>query len=307
MQILSQRFFGPSIPWQSVFEWEDVISNQTGIPIVSDAWGGPWLSALKRKFPMAGRMVKTRKPSFQFTMSAHLAGEECLPNIVPCIIDFLIRDERRLKWFERLFSRNPLVMISSREAYEFLLEKNVRLNLRHWPLSVSDRLRIDRTQVFEKKYDIAMVTRGNPVLSGFLRRYRESHPDLKMFDGCQRVGREEYLQLLRETRIMLYCTPGMDGARADANGFNHVTPRFLEMLCCGCHVLARYPKNADTDYYELSTMAPNIVDYDQFDAEMNRARSCPVDMEKYSRYLDKHYTSTRVPMFRQYIEESGLS
>jgi len=303
MQILSQRYFGNPLHWQQVFEWEDVFSSRCGIPIVSDVWGGYYLGALKRKFPALGRMVKTRKPSFQFTMTAHLAGEECLPNIVPCIIDYLTREPDGVRRFCRNFSRNPLTLISSREAYEFLKAQNVPLQIRHFPLSIADRYRITPDTRFEKKFDLALIGRGNRVLREFLTRYRQKHSDLSIISGPPR-DRDGYMQYIRSARAMLYTTPGIDGARSDANGFNQVTPRFLEAVVGGCHVIARYATNPDTEFFELPTICPHTTTYEMFEEQLDRARRVSVDMKHYARYLEKHYTSTRIPLFNRYLAEA---
>lgn len=111
------------------------------------------------------------------------------------------------------------------------------------------------------------------------------------------------LRLCGNPVIGLYSTPGMDGCKIEANGYNQVTPRFLEYISCGCHVLARYPDNEDTDWYDLQTMAKRINSYEEFEIAVDEARKNPVDMKLYSDYLAKHYTSVRARELEALLKE----
>ena len=155
-----------------------------------------------------------------------------------------------------------------------------------------------------------MVGRQNIVLQGYVEQYAKYHPKFKyvyrelkngIFNYFSSDGeclgdintREKYMALLRQSRAGLYSTPGIDGDEGRTNGFNQVTPRFLELIVSGCHILSRYPHNPDTDYYELSKISTNVTSYEQFDNYMNEALHSEVDMNFYSDYIKKHYTSSR--------------
>ena len=111
------------------------------------------------------------------------------------------------------------------------------------------------------------------------------------------------MEMMRKSRVGLYATPGMDGGREHTNGFNPVTPRFLEYIASGCHVLARYPKNSDTDYYELDKMSTRVESFGEFEKAMDDLRNKEVNIPHYSRYLANHYTSVRVQTLLKYLEE----
>ena len=165
-----------------------------------------------------------------------------------------------------------------------------------------------------------MLGRQNIVLQKFLNRYSERHNDttyvygkkegrnFRYFDqsgldlGCMST-REDYMNLMRQSRIGLYATPAMDSGRTDTNGFNQVTPRFLEYIVNGCHVIARYSQNPDTDFYELDKMSTRIETYEQFEKAMDKLICEDVDVSRYSQYLEKHYTSNRVQMLSSYLEQ----
>jgi hypothetical protein len=241
-------------------------------------------------------------------------------NIIPCMIDFYCREKDELQQFYKRYDKCPLVLISSKEAYDFLVSMKCPLNIKHLPLSISDKYRINDKTIFNKKYDVVMLGRQNVVLQGFLNKYSEQHHDVtyvygkkegrdfRYFDqsgldlGCMST-REDYMNLMQQSRIGLYATPAMDGGRTDTNGFNQVTPRFLEYIVNGCHVIARYPKNPDTDFYELDKMSTRIETYEQFEKVMDKLRCEDVDVSCYSQYLKKHYTSNRVQMLLSYLEQ----
>ena len=85
-----------------------------------------------------------------------------------------------------------------------------------------------------------------------------------------------------------------------------MTPHFLEIIACGCHVLAHYPIGADgvdADYYEFKKFSPSIETYDEFENAMDCALSTDVDFEMYSSYLDKHYTSKRVEELKYLLKD----
>ena len=76
-----------------------------------------------------------------------------------------------------------------------------------------------------------------------------------------------------------------------------MTPHFLEIIACGCHILAHYPTGTDgvdAKYYEFDKFSPSIETYEQFEFAMDNALSTEVDYQMYSSYLKKHCTSSRV-------------
>ena len=323
MQILTRRKFDSSSFMPIVYEWEEDFSRLMGCEMRDAFHDRNWLIKIAELLcqPFAWRL-ETDQKAFVFEIGFERSPSRNKPNILPCIIDFWARG-----WFDRLVFkyltfRNPLVLISSREAYEFLRSHHWR-KVRHFPLSISDRYRITSETRFEKKYDLMVVGRQNPVLKDFLNRYVAEHADFRyvrrvVVDGVAQYrlsdgasaegggegdGRVQYMNYMRLSRAVLYSTPGIDASRADANGFNQVTPRFLEGVACGCHILARYPDNPDTRFYEVSKIAPHIDSYEMFARLLDRARTEPVDMGKYARYLERHYTSARVGLLKEIVSE----
>lgn len=176
-------------------------------------------------------------------------------------------------------------------------------------MSISDKYAITQQTKFEKPYELIVMGMPNKVLNDYLEQYAKTHSDLyyvyRVQDGGQFMyytsrgeclgdinTRHKYMELMRKSRCALYSTPGVDG-RKQTNGFNQVTPRFLEFISAGCHVISRYEKNSDTDFYEMDKMSMRANTYEDFARALDYARTTDVNMQAYSDYLAKHYTSAR--------------
>ena len=323
-RIATQRKYQHWPSWDLVYEWEDILCKKLDLRMYYS-----FRYHQSRKvlcIPYIDRLLYPRENTFVFEMNPMglVNGKRCFnrPNIIPCIIDFFLED-KEIKRFVACYSNNPIVCVSSMEVFDFVMSSpSVAsvLNLRHLPLSISDKYAIHKDTVFEKKFDMVLVGRQNPVLEKFVKTYADKHPDFSYVYRVLRNGqfnyysnygefignintRAEYMDLLRKGRCGLYSTPGIDGGEARTKGFNQVTPRFLELIAAGCHVAARYKSNPDTKYYELDSFSPSIDDYAQFEQIVDRARNTKVDMEYYSDYLKKHYTSVRAEQLKKLTSE----
>lgn len=288
---------------QIVYEWEDVISQEMG-----------------------GVKIET-EPSKATSLLIEMSPEKDRrkynsPNVIPWIVDFFLRDFIKLIAFYVLYCFNKVVIISSKEAYDYLKSHFCPLRIVHVALSLPDKYRITADSKFEKNYDLVLIGRVSPVLKDYALRYASIHEDFKyayqvrektnwmIYDqdnhliGCI-SNRKDYMDFMTQSRVMLYSTPSMDGEGSTrSHGFNQVTPKFLEYIASGCHVIARYPQNSDVEYYELDRMVlANVKDYEAFEKAMDYARSNDVDMKKYSEYLAKHYTSVRVKELQTILDK----
>lgn len=316
-QIITKRFTNDSVSNHLVYEWEDIFSQNLSCSIKKES-----LIAQKKKLQRIGFLLPFAHPnklSFVFEMNPTIKNRIYnTDKVIPNIIDFYLKEEQ-LRSFEAMYNKNPIVTVSSREVYDFLKNKGLRLNIAHLPLSISDKYRISESTHFEKIYDMVLMGRQNPILEQYLHQYVSTHPDFvyvfrkhignqflyftSMGESLGNINtRERYIDLMRKTKIALYATPGIDGDERRTNGFSQVTPRLLELISSGCHILARYKTNSDTDYYELETIAKHITTYQQFEKELDFARSETVDMSKYAAYLKKHYTSERGKQLKEIIK-----
>ena len=318
-RILTNRRHFHEYFWQIVYEWEDFLSEQLKAPLLYNILSNRWFRFPWMKILGSGTsMPTTKKFSFAFVMRPfcfddNIAGKK---NIIPAIIDFWSQSDTEIELFEKKYRNNPVVLISSKQAFDFLKSKQVDVNLFHWPLSLPDKYTF---QPREKKYDCVLAGRPSAVLKEWMIQYSETHPDFTYVYNDRVAGRnmlnyvtskgevlgngfssrESFFELLQLSRVGLYSTPSIDKDKQTfnglaSNGFDQVTPRLFEYIAAGCHVLARYSENADTEFFHLRSVAPHIATYDEFKARMNFSRTNPVDSSAYSEWLSHHYTSARV-------------
>lgn len=318
-----------------VYEWEDVFSTMLSIPYKND-----FLIDDRRIFRILnkkvcgffngkiGQLLLGNNNLLKFDLTSFSSEFYNYPNVVPIIIDFWVK-KTELKNFYKRYSNHKVIFITSREAFDLLKNNDCPLNIYHLPLSISDKYRITSSSFFEKKYDLLIMGRQNPVFEKWLQEYKTKRTDFTyiysrwekkhLLDRGTRVyytsegvrlgsikKRQDYINFLRTSRIALYSTPGKDANSGDHRfGFNQVTPRFLEFLACGCNVLCRYDSSPDTRWYELDKYWPSIENYQQFEEAMDKARTVSPSMSFYSDYLDQHYTSNRVVAFKKIIDTIG--
>ena len=311
--IVTKRSYESWPSWDLVYEWEDCLTAELGLTLLCSASflkKCPRLRNLYIKLlPWIERSLLRNGYIFRFDMHPYFEGCEVNDKrIIPCIIDFYL-SQKDLARFDRWYGNFAAVAISNRQAYEWLMENkqlcpNVRLV--HLPLSISDIYQL--RQQYTKEYDVVLMGRQNPILEQFFHTYVQSRASVSyvyrrqvdnnflyytnagtLIGDCN--NRASYMELMRKARIGLYAPPGIDGDEQRCNGFSQVTPRFLEYISCGCHIIARYVKNSDTTFYEIEKFCASIETYEQFEKAMDYALSHEVDIDMYKTYLSKHYTS----------------
>lgn len=303
-----------------IYEWEDEMSRKMGIPVF------PYPSFYKylNRFHIHSSLIGPRKDTFRFVINGRDYDEPMnSKHIIPCIIDFFENDEQQQEFYNK-HSRNKLVLVSSPFDYQYLKKKKCPLNIGLFAYSLSDKYAITNHKI-EKKYDIVLTGRQDPLLYSFFKEYIEKHPDVTYvkrgkelendlnktknyyLNGRENLGtietREEFMKLQSQGRVTLYGVQGY--YEGFTKGFYHMTPHFLEIIACGCHVLLHYPSGADgvdSQYYEFEKFSPSIESYEAFESAMDKALSSEVDYNMYSNYLKKHYTSTRVKKLQELLK-----
>ena len=319
MEILSRRNLYKWPSWHLVWEWEDVISDKTGWKLYTDNIISH--HKILRIFPCLKDFLRPSFPTFLFEMSVDRFTNNRRynnENFFPCIIDYFLRDDD-LSIFEKNFSEHHLIFISSKEVYDRLKSLNTQLPIVHLPLSLPDYYRLEPNTEKKKEYDVALVGRVNPVLLQYMIEYAQKHPTFIYIQEDQRkrrkfhyyasngeyVGyyrsRKQYMDLISKSRVALYSTPGIDGGESRTNGYNQVTPKFLEYLASGCNIICRWQDNPDTDFFHLNSFSNNIQTYKQFEEAMDKSLSVKPDLHRYAEYLNQHYTSKRVNMLCKYL------
>ena len=189
--------------------------------------------------------------------------------------------------------------------------------------SLSDKYALKYMNL-EKKYDIVLTGRQDPLLYSFFKKYVKSHPNVSYvkrgkdiendknksqsyyLNGKELISdlksREDFIKLQAQGKVTLYSTQGYDNNTKD---FFHMTPHFLEIIASGSHVLLHYPtdeRGTDAKFYEFAKFSPSIETYEEFERAMDHALSTEINKEMYTKYLKKHYTSTRVKELLEIIK-----
>jgi hypothetical protein len=324
VKILTNRKIENWPSWDLVYEWENIISYKLEIPFSYNNRLLSKTNSLLHKINF-NPLIKffPRKPYFYFQMSAGLRNQIFnSKKFIIAIIDYHLNPNDRDK-FLIAYSKNPFLLISNKEVFDFLLLNNFPKKIYHFPLSISDKYKISENAVFDKQYDLVLFGRQNTVLEAYTKKYADNHPKFSYVYRIIKDGefnyytnaeeflgninnRQAYIDLMQKSRTAIYGTPGIDGGESRTNGWNQVTPRVLEYIACGCHIIARYPKNSDTDFFDLQKFSPNIETYEDFEQVMDNALATPVDMKMYAEYLEKHYTSKRAELLKEILENEGI-
>jgi hypothetical protein len=340
--ILSTRSYLKAPLYHLIYEWEDDLAAGLGVPVL-DALP-PFRRALinrlsrkalrtagQRTLAAVSNLVETAnvfRPSNGYYLVYELGANNepnfsTSPKAIPAFIDLWKHTD--WKAFEALYRACPLVLISSLETLEYMQSIGCSLNLAHFPLSLSDRHRAAPGTVYEKKYDILLAgkldVRTSQILRDYLETFSQKYPKVEYLyqqeiDGefhyvsNQRgplgkfQSRESYIGLLQASKISFYSTPGLDGGEKRTGGFNPVTPRYLELLNAQCLLLGRYPDNAETRFYELEKVCPNVASYEQFEQTVLHylaQETAPLDL--YNEILQKHYTSQRAIQLQELLKQ----
>ena len=322
-QILTKRHWQKNYAYDLVYEWEDIFKETLNLPLVNEQ--KVIYNRYLKIIPFISSLFQTNAASLVFEMECIASHWFCnrKSNIIPYIIDYYPRANGLYgyKVFNYLYKKCPIVFISSAEVYEHLLslEDIIKVKIEHVALSLSDKYFLDENAKFNKQYDLVLFGRQSPVLMAFLDKYKTKHPDF-LYVYNKRINgrllyytsngelldnintREKYLNLMKKARCTFYTTPGIDSEK-ETYGFNQITPRFLEMLSCGCHIIARYVNNADSRFYQISDFCQSVDNYEQFEEQLNYARCNDVDIPKCAKYLKKHYTSERAKQINRIISE----
>lgn len=326
-KIISQRAYAKYPSFKIVYEWEDILAKDLNISIKKE---GDFKFKFFRRFEKYGladfyhSFIPKNNLKLRFVMEAK-AEKRCIlnRNTIPVIIDFWL-EENNLQAFYEAYKHCPLVLVTSAEVVEFLKNNDCPLPIEHWPLSYPDIYKLDVNKIKDKKYDFCIFGRPNPFFIRMLDKYCKKHPDFtyihstgtdtgRVFvdnDGnvvLKDTGRQSYLDMISKTKISCYTTPGIDESKKITGRFNQVTPRLFEMLTNGCSVIGHYPGNADTRYYELSSLIPNVNSYDEFERVLDSLRIKPLDFSQIASYMDKHYTSTRAKMLVEILKKHSIA
>jgi hypothetical protein len=330
-RIFSDRHYQNWPSWQIVFEWEDQLAAACQLEIAPSPtrflWQHKWQSYDNRKFggrfhrwahtlnPLKGSYTRLQPYSLYFEMAPRLyPAFSNHKHTLPVLIDFWQKEA--IPAIAAQYKRCRYVLVTNAEVIQELQPFFEVGQLVHFPMSLPDKYHLLPNKTFDKRYDLVLSGRTNPVLWAYLQEFLVSYPDLEFLKQEEKQGtlhyisnkrgwigefqtRQAYADLLAASKVTFYATPGIDGGEARTAGFNPLTPRFFEMLAAGCHVLARYPATIETDWYDMKSVCPPVNDYETFKNQLLQALNSPGPVARNSAYLAQHYTSSRIPILKQ--------
>lgn len=312
--------------WDVVYEWEDQLAKSLNVPVIPI---GPRYDRIYEPSPL--RKILNRigfyqtidrfffRPS-QYFLAFHIGPPGIYSfhsriNVIPLIIDFWRGED--LQRFSSIFSLSKYVLISSREAYDYLVNQNLKLNLRHLPLSLPDYLLREKTIVEKRRFDIVHFGRQNKDLEEYMKLLvselpqinyvysRKNNGRLEMFSTVEgELGsfdsRESFLRLISQARICLVSAPGLDEDRHRTGGFSPVTPRFFEAAACACHLIGIYPDNSDFRFNEIDKICVNVRNYETFKSAVLHCLGSPQQPD-HTAFLQRHVTSKTADKLKQIL------
>lgn len=329
-RIFTDRHFQTWPSWQIVYEWEDEIAEALQLPLVNS----PTLNMIhhkingldnrlyKGKFNTALNTINPIKPAYQKLKGSSLYFEMAPrfydsfsngTNTIPILIDFW--DKKNVSKIVERYNKCQQILVTSLEVLQFLALYISEEKLIHFPMSLPTKHRLNADFEVEKKYDIVLSGRTNPVLAEYIKEFVSTHKDVEYLVQVERGGklyyesnkrgvigefnsREAYLALMSAAKVSFYSTPGIDGGEHRTAGFNPVTPRFFELLTSACHVIARYPDTVETRFFEMNSICPSANNYDTFNLQLTKALNSPIPVYKNSQYMSAHYTANRIDILK---------
>lgn len=320
--ILSERKISKFHSRDIVYEWEDEISSILNLEICTTKLSNGFFARILNnidKFIFNGKLTslyynylfEQRRGNYLFyeMNPRYFYSYSNSKYAIPIIIDFWDRD--KIDKFKKYYSSSKFLLITSTEVIDFLRSEMVDVQLIHFPMALPTKYKLDPNFKPIKKYDLVLAGRINKQLKEYLDIYIKQNPNFEYLYQTKINGqycyasnlngivgyfnsREEYWELLKQAKVAFYATPGIDGGEMRTNNFNPVTPRFFELLAAGCHVIARYPNNSETEFFRIKDICKSIENYEQFKYEFELALNSEPPIKKYSEYLSNHYLENRI-------------
>ena len=172
--IITKRSVEKWPSYDLVYEWEDIFKERLYLKFYNHILhSNKYYLAFHAKFPKCISRFFVKKACLQFEMLAH---DENLDrtgvnrySIIPYIIDCYTKKTEQIKRLEHNYSSNCVVLVSSREVYDSLIDNGCKLPIHHLALSLPDQYAISKSTFFEKDYDAIFVGRKNPILKDSLQ------------------------------------------------------------------------------------------------------------------------------------------
>lgn len=270
--IITTRYRSTWPTWQMVHEWEDILCRVLAVPLrpIGETCMMPASNALPLNFDL-----------IFLQLAAELRYYAHNPQLIPIVMD-LWRDD--FDDFAIHAASFPLVFVCNVQAFQELAPRLD--NLRYLPFTLADQY--FNQPLPPKDIDIIQYGRRNPLLDTFMTCLLEKHPDIhyvttEAFEDEKKVriysnklgcigesdSRSRFMDIVFRSRISLVSTVGMDDSR-DTGGIDPVSPRFIESLAAGCHLVGRIPDAEEFAATGIGRLCHHVETYPQFESTVLR-------------------------------------
>jgi hypothetical protein len=295
--IITTRSLSQWPTWQMIHEWEDILGRQLAVPF--------------QTFDDSCTQACAGHPDNGFDLlflplATELSEYTQNHKLIPVVMD-LWRDD-----FDAFIHHAPNFKLVFATNLQSCRELSLRVpNLRYLPFTLADQYL--HCTIPEKDIDIIHYGRRNPLLDQYMQRLVTEYPDIhyvttdKSKDGTvilihsNRYGvlgesdsRIKFMNLLCRSRVSLVSTVGMDGSR-QTGGIDPISPRFLESMAAGCHLVGRIPDNDEFRQSGLSLLCHHVDSYQEFAEIVLRLLNTQVYPKfEYYQFLQQRLTSSLV-------------
>lgn len=314
--VVSKRKYEKWPSWFVVYEYEDIIAKELGMPIelLKDEHAVRMKERLYRHLGISFSKFSSSVDKWKliFVMSSEGMVSYTYPNCIPFFLDTPAYTVNNVIAYTK---KLPFFFVSCLDFFS-LLKKSGCNNVHYIPLSVSDQYITDALP--KKKIDVIQVGRKNYLLHEWMLRYCEEHKEVEYVykaDGTDMTysstmrgdigkfeSRSEYMEMLKLAKVSLVSTPGCDGNR-DFGGIDFVTPRFYESAACYCQMVGRYSENAEIGLIGIKSVCSNVSNYDEFSHIINVSlrKNKSIDIVAYKDFLKKNCTSQRAKEIKRIV------
>lgn len=308
--IITTRYRSNWPTWQMVHEWEDVLATVLAAPLrpIGETCMLPDPDCLPGNYDL---------------LFLQLAGELRYyadnPQLIPIVMD-LWRDD--FPEFLLLAPCFKLIFVTSLQAFQELSPHLPQLH--YLPFSLADQ-HLNRP-LAARDIDIIHYGRRNPLLEKHMVRLLTERPELhyvttEAFDAEQKVriysnmqgslgesdSRTTFMSLLDRSKISLVSTVGMDGSR-QTGGIDPISPRFLESMAAGCHLVGRIPENLEFRNDAISGCCHAVDSYENFKTTVLSLLATTDAQPDYRQLLCERLTSSLVPRILEALaSQHGLA
>ena len=175
---------------------------------------------------------------------------------------------------------NPFV-VTILDIFNVIKKKYSTSKCIYMPLMISSRWAVKSSM--NRKIDLVQPGRKNDLLHSYAIRFVNEYPEyeyvysgpdgttgeLKYYSTKERVienvlTREQYINLLSESKICILSSPGIDNCKSWIKGIDFPTPRFYEAPILHCNVIARYTENEEFSLQKINSICKSIKTYEDF-------------------------------------------